>query len=634
MGFKDSEDERQVRNEDKKFKFKAPFSKDGRKVNPNDGSNDSIPENKLKGGLNGSQNALQGMPSMHSTNVSSMNAKYPTARELSEQFGSKLFEMKWVWISFVVNAVLLYYLREMGNGVVLEISISTLETFGTVAIELLLLIANIITFHALNDGAAALFGYRLASKHGYSLAVCGFMQASSIGKWTFCNELSLNSTCRKLLTRITIIWVILDFLKILTPLSATALIKEQLRIDSGTIDCFLFEIDDKLQDRQWPTINSTAGFAELIFGTALGEVRSEFPLNVTRQVMAPQIVGAVQDGDTIAGNGTGIDILTSCGCSAGTNYTNVMEVNAELSNVELSNDNAIAMYAQFKDMSGLGFVNYITDPTDTGFNMTTMIHGSPICGDDDFHIPVCVTRFFNHTKLDVEIRYMTDGTPASIAAEAVFIRKLHENLTDFNAPHFALKTILGGQISSFEMFATIPGVMNPLLWWTTPNLLATDPALLDAGLETTFTMLIRAGMQRTYDIKGSTCVKNVADEGKSKLTMRDYGVTVSTVILAYQLACSCIAVLCFIPWLFVSDPIGPSVRILKEEIYFNTLVHTSSINSGFWELCNAPQHMIWQALDIIMRVGETIQTTAEDVGHVACDKPKLIANFQNGRKYY
>jgi hypothetical protein len=58
------------------------------------------------------------------------------------------------------------------------------------------------------------------------------------------------------------------------------------------------------------------------------------------------------------------------------------------------------------------------------------------------------------------------------------------------------------------------------------------------------------------------------------------------------------------------------------------------MNNGFHELCNAQTHMIWQALDVIVRIGESIQTVSEEVGHVAMDKPKLVRNLVNGKKYY
>lgn len=59
---------------------------------------------------------------------------------------------------------------------------------------------------------------------------------------------------------------------------------------------------------------------------------------------------------------------------------------------------------------------------------------------------------------------MTDGTPASIAANIVtMIEK--KGIANMTWVAQSLRNILGGDISSFPMPSTYPGAMNPLLWW-------------------------------------------------------------------------------------------------------------------------------------------------------------------------
>jgi hypothetical protein len=113
----------------------------------------------------------------------------------------------------IVNAGLLVFQLFMAKGLEVQIPLTIVSTVGTVFVEILLLVANIITFKALDSGSAAFFGHRLASPHGYSLAVCGFQHSAAVFKSSFCSDLSLNSSCRKLLGRIAIVWFILESLK-------------------------------------------------------------------------------------------------------------------------------------------------------------------------------------------------------------------------------------------------------------------------------------------------------------------------------------------------------------------------------------------------------------------------------------
>ena len=346
--------------------------------------------------------------------------------------------------------------------------------------------------------------------------------------------------------------------------------------------------------------------------------------------MSPQIVGAVQDGDTMTGNGYATTLLTECQCSANNTAVEIAAVST------LNATEADTLLTQFNKLSIVGFANYvkITDGAVPVVKITTMLAKSNVCGGmDNSFIPVCTTTFSEHKRVTVTATYMTDGTPASIAAKEV---KIREYLGEANIKwvYQSMVNILRGEFGAAALPSTIPGTMNPLLWWTTPNLLTIDPAFLNAGLETTFAILLRAGMQRTFSVTGTSCIKNVAIEGQTHVKMEDYSVWAGVFLLSYQLLITIIAMAGFIPWMLCKDPIGPAVRILSENIYFTTLLNSSSVNNGFHELCNAQTHMIWQSLDVIVRIGESIQTVSEEVGHVTMDKPKLIRKLVNGKKYY
>jgi hypothetical protein len=368
----------------------------------------------------------------------------------------------------------------------------------------------------------------------------------------------------------------------------------------------------------------------LIFGTALGYVRSEFALDRTTAIMSPQIVGAVQDGDTMTGKGYTTDILTDCVCSAGSNASDIMAVST------MDNATSTDLLRLYNNLKIVGIANHITwDGSSTGnVTITTLVSRTSICGGvDNLFIPVCTTTFFNHTAANITATYMTDGTPASIAAKEVHIRD--GNVTaDMKWVYHSMMNIMNQSPNVHILPSTIPGTMNPLLWWTTPNLLTIDPAFLNAGLETTFAILLRGGTQRTYSVTGSSCIKNIQKEGYSFITMSEYSVIAGVFLLAFQLVVTVISFMLFVPWFLCADPIGPAVRALRENIYFTTLLNSSAVNNGFHELCNAQTHMIWQSLDVVVRIGESIQTVSEEVGHVAMDKPKLIRKLVNGKKYY
>ena len=149
------------------------------------------------------------------TGYSSSNQKYSTAREVSETVSSKLYETVPILFTIAVNAGLFAFLYILGQGAEMTLAIPN-EIVGplfSVMALILVLIANLLTSNALDSGFAALFGYLLTSTHGYSLAACGFRQTGPLSKLSFCGNLSLSSVCRKPLTRISFLWMIVVLLR-------------------------------------------------------------------------------------------------------------------------------------------------------------------------------------------------------------------------------------------------------------------------------------------------------------------------------------------------------------------------------------------------------------------------------------
>ncbi|KAJ1340509.1 hypothetical protein BSLG_004895 [Batrachochytrium salamandrivorans] len=515
---------------------------------------------------------------------SSLTSQYPFAREISETFSTKLSEMRWCGIALVFNGICMYYVLQMSSGIAFPLAPEVVTSIGC---------------------------------------------ASSFSKWSFAAQLSLNSTCRSLFSRISVIWIILEMMKWLTPISATAMSGSSLHMDSGKVECIVYSQSGAPFDRQWPTVSTEAGFAELIFGSSLGILRSETSANQTTFVMSPQIIGVVNDGDTIIGSGFLTNIQTSCNCISN-NITGVMSAG-------LSNTTAAELLAAH---GTLGFDLGIASNIDLSKNLTkitikTMLSGTLICGGRNAtYVPICTTVLSNHMKGTVIMSYMTDGTTASIAPNKVGIRSI-DGVADIQTwLSAATTTILGGITTAIPLPSTIPGVLNPLLWWASPNLMTVDPALIEGGIETMFSILLRAAIQRTYSAHGDVCGRNIAVEARSIITMSAYGVNVAFCILSFQLAVSVLATLAFIPWLRSSRPIGAGVRAVKEPVYFTTLLNSSSVCQGFDQLCNAQIHAIWQHLDVVVKIGEPIGSHSESIGRISMDRPKLITWMTNGKRYF
>ena len=108
-------------------------------------------------------------------------------------------------------------------------------------------------------------------------------------KTAFANDLSLNSAARKILTRVSFMWSIMEILKILTPVGASSLRTSVIKSDGFTVDCIEYQQVGAPVDRQWPTIKTEIGFAELIFGKSIGRLRSEEEVDITQAIIGPQV---------------------------------------------------------------------------------------------------------------------------------------------------------------------------------------------------------------------------------------------------------------------------------------------------------------------------------------------------------
>ncbi|TPX34476.1 hypothetical protein SmJEL517_g02826 [Synchytrium microbalum] len=563
---------------------------------------------------------------------SSFNTRNGNARELSETLVLKLMEMKFLILAIALNLLLLWVAVNMGTGLVLPIGYDLMGTIGPVVVEISLLLTNVLTITAMNDAAAAYYGYLFISKAGYSLAVCGFAQAGAVSKWSFCNNLSLSSKCRKFLSRLSLLFALAEALKLTTVIAATSLVLEVIRQDDGLVDCITFEqIPGDQSDRTYPTVDYTQGLAELVFGSGLGVLRSEVGgVNITTSVVSPQMLGNVASGETMVGDGFATNISTSCDCFA-----------ASPTGFALSGMTAgsiTSAYAQYSNMSTnriTGLVSLVENTT-TAVTVTSVFSpGWHLCGGatDNQYAEICVTTLSDHTMATVVVEFMTDGYTASVATRAVSIRELGEP-ADINWVAQAMKAILGGTLTSLNFRPTIPGALSPLLWWTSSDLMSLDANLLEAGMETLFVMFLRAGIQRTYNSHGNSCPLNKGVVDKVRVRMQPQGVDIAIALFAIQLFLLIICIVAFLPWLLSNVPIGPGVRFVREEAYFTTLLTKSPhLTADMVNFGNSPTYSLWQSLDLVARIGEGISTLEAEIGTIVIDRPKHVRALKNGRRF-
>ncbi len=134
------------------------------------------------------------------------------ARPLVETLTNKLLKMKTVLFSTFVNAALFgimaNVLYKKNVGFVLEYSPSQVLIFGSLFTYVLLRICDITARASLDYSTATLFGYMLSSEKGFSLTGAGFLQTPFYSKVSFAQRLPIKSVFKKMLERMSWIWVL------------------------------------------------------------------------------------------------------------------------------------------------------------------------------------------------------------------------------------------------------------------------------------------------------------------------------------------------------------------------------------------------------------------------------------------
>jgi hypothetical protein len=569
--------------------------------------------------------AFKSLSSMSSSKSSSRG------RELNESWVFKFKLIFGVLFSLIINvlALVLVFKVYSDEGLIIYFGGSFFREGGGILFLAIMIGTYMITETTMKTGASAYFAAKLSDKKGYSLAACAFIQSNILGKLTLGSNLSFKSKVKKLMNRLGILWGIHTLSPIFAILAATQIHSATLRIEEGSLSCLIYHADGALADRKWPTAIVEMGIAEYVFGASLGILSSQDPVEKTTFVMAPQLIDTSDHGSTIVGQGLIHTIETNCDCA----YEQEEE---ELVGAGVPPENFAAINSYIMELdSAVGLVNFV-ELVENRVIITSVLTGSAVCGRTNttsVPVPVCKTAIYDPFIGKIQVTYMTDGSPASIAPERV---EIHEYLEAYDIQwiEHGFKTLLG-TTGYIKLPPTFPGSVNPMLWWTSPNMQVISPSLLEKGLETTFAMLSKAVIQRTYRTMGELCSKSVVATQYADLVFSTFGFVFSIIFIAFQLIANVASLLCFVPWFLSATPIFPAFRLLTDNFYMTVMTAKPALSHFTAELdFNANREVIVNALDSTLRMGESIFTCEDpERGELVLDKPKMVSHISNDKIY-
>jgi hypothetical protein len=158
-------------------------------------------------------------------------------KEITVTPASKFAFMQWLVIAFALNIIYIWLMTKLisTNGLIVSISGSVMSEAGPLSIEVISMVCFALTSSALDSGAAALVGFLLTRKKGYSIAACGFCHSDMFAKLFFAGKLSFRSTAKKFLARMSLIWLFHIVLLILTVFSSTGVSTDFTRITGASL---------------------------------------------------------------------------------------------------------------------------------------------------------------------------------------------------------------------------------------------------------------------------------------------------------------------------------------------------------------------------------------------------------------
>lgn len=302
-------------------------------------------------------------------------------REMVEGRIQKLLEVKGLVVSTVANILLAILFTRLYSEEGLE-TFSLLRSSGGVLIQISVNICHLLTGAGIGEASSLVFGTLMSQSEGFSLTICGYSHASILRKLRFTSFLSYRSKAKPILNIITRIWIFHYLLLIMTVFSSTNVTYKNKRIDNGELSCVIYQETGYAKDRGHPNLFVTMGNGEYVFGTSLGHMRSQEPVEVTTHVMPPQLIDMFVDGTTIVGPGYLTDIYTECSCALSLDAEELLLQGAAVGTIgELK-----SQFLTLGDTFGMANVINYGDGNDF-ITIDTLINHRNMCGGTDAVAP-------------------------------------------------------------------------------------------------------------------------------------------------------------------------------------------------------------------------------------------------------
>ncbi|KAI8609529.1 hypothetical protein BC830DRAFT_1150060 [Chytriomyces sp. MP71] len=528
-------------------------------------------------------------------------------REIKETLFTKAFIVGRILLVVVLNFGLLILGILLRQGVVVFLPISILRLSTGMILEITVLILNKLTLDAMDLAASVYFAKRLASKDGYGLLVCGYMQLSAFKRFQFARQLSRDSKYRKTLFIASVTWVIVELVKVRAPITATGFTSVQVRQLDDPIKCIYFRANKRAAiDRHYPNFETMSGNSELLLGNSLGcmrATRDDCGLS-SSLVVGPQLLDRVGAGDTVTGPGFQMDIHTTCFC--------VMD--QDLSNRSLS--------------AGPSF--FFTNLTTLSNRVlsTVILFDTGYCLESS-DIAQCNATIFNIQDVITAIDFSSERGHRSKFPSSAKITLLNPLQTI--SPE-SIASALHAIVPSDTIQAFIPlGILKGAL---TNGKTTKNTTNLATAMETIYAVSIAGGIKRSFAFKGGRCSHVATRNDANVLYLNSRGAVGVLFVATLQLAVSLMSLGLACSWFLERNPLAVVIRIVREPSFFLGVF----ANSGFSDrlqgsvLIREPS-AIWGRLDVDARIGESIWTEDDECGLLTIDSPHLIIPLVNGRMY-
>jgi hypothetical protein len=566
----------------------------------------------------------------HSTINSSKEAS--RGRELNESW---LYKFKFIigtLFSLIINILVFFTVLQLysENGFVLSFGDSSFNIDGAILFLLFAFGTFIFTEHSMKQGASAYYATKLTEKRGYSIALRVFIQSNLSEKQAFSSALSSQSKVKNITNRLGILWGLHALSLIFAILAGTQIFTKVSHVDLGNLSCLIYHVNGTPTDRDWPTVDVGMGVGEYVFGASLGILSSQDPVEKTTFVMAPQLIDATVEGTTLFGKGLIHTIQTSCNCAYSEDETALVAAGILPENFAstVSNINILD--------TSVGLVNSV-EVAEGQVIITSALTGTAVCGRTNTAsqpIPVCKTAIYDPHLGIIQIAYMTDGSSGSVAPERVQIREQLEPY-DIAWLEHGFKTLFG-DTGYVRLPPTFPGSINPLLWWTSSNMQSVSPSSLEKGIETTFAILSKLAIQRTYRTGGDLCSQNRIALNITKLHTTIDGLMYGIIFACIQFIANIAALAGFIPWFLSKTPVFPAYRLFTDNFYFALMMSKPHLSGLMGPISlNDNRDAIWNSIDTTLRMGEAILTVEDpETGELTLDRPKMVAAISVNKIYH